>query len=1124
MLSRQWRAGLGAPPRPSPALEKPLARREIHAGEIGRIPREKMRSFLRDVDALIADYNHLISSRVPPEDIMARKEALLLEIRSKIQEFNDRFPQPYLAEAAGYRALSGDLFDQVNSRLRQYAKPAPIMMRAGPLTVTAADMLMNMSQVKADRVCFLLMNHAPIRRLKDELSSVYAMTEVGEEAERFRQFLAQHEIRYLGGHNSRNFKITSRLTGQEEVLQLQNMFNMPRLVERTLRQQLTTEMLPIKAERLAVSRDVGGVQARTLVLTEYCQGNLMESSQRYRARGSEDALLRSVYERFEQMAITFLKMQENRIFFPDAKVENWLVNERDELRIADTKAFVFVDDKGYYSPSLPGNQYSGSLSCTPGCVPPEFRGLNVHADHAHAFLLGINMYYYMTKMGHRGDEGARFDFRAPIFRSPQGRVLKDLIVRLARVRPEDRLSMQDACSAFYFSNHPEDGRLFRDLQQRLSLGAADPQLDALIAAEKKALMLASEPERQAIRNNYQVFLRRSGKASLSDLLHAVQGLRLGDRDSEFNALEGGFLNAHNLNERMERYQRLDRWIGETNASRLKINDVFQSFEHRKLAAGDDAIRFYLDEKYRQLGRMSLSQRVDSLMVMQDVHRTLPLKEEVDQVLTALSAETMDAKEIKQVREKRQRLFNGPIEDRRQLVSELKDMLVYLQSGVQAREEDDSEEELLPVVLKKEYDPVDDERREKDAFDNLYSLGLDSRDRRMNLFIQEKRQALEKAPGPSAYRRALLDLEQTVVALAPSKDLYREVFNLLETIEDDDEEESKRIEELKSYSPQERYDVLIAMKENFLNKLQRKEEQVVDDLESLVFPGAHRLQELIREKVQALRERPLEERGRLLKELQGFHQSIAPRSGLLPRALLRKLEANLILGESDAIAKSYIDKAVSDLRRAPLETWRAKWDALEDQLATAKVNDLQSGVAFDRIMNELTRQCIGPDDVLMQNFIRAKKELIIEAPLSERPRLLLALQRELNELIDEPGMQEMRKIIEVYRRHPDGRLRDPGDGKARKGAHIEAMLARVPIEERQRFIHSTSPESKAVMEVFALRRRRVFEDTVPRTAGGEIDVARAPKGFQAFMAFKEKFMAGKDSKSSDDEVAEKRGPE
>jgi hypothetical protein len=395
---------------------------------------------------------------------------------------------------------------------------------------------------------------------------------------------------------------------------------------------------------------------------------------------------------------------------------------------------------------------------------------------------------------------------------------------------------------------------------------------------------------------------------------------------------------------------------------------------------------------------------------------------------------------------------------------------------------------------------------------------------MNLFIQEKRQALDNASSPSAYRRALLDLEQAVAALAPSKDLYREVFNLLETIEDDDEEESKRIEELKSYPPQARYDALLVMKAEFLNKLQRKEKQVVEDLEDLVFRDAHRLQDVINEKVHALRERPLEERGRLLKELQVFRQSIAPPSGLLPRVLLRKLKANLILGESDAIAKSYIDGAINDLRRAPFDTWRAKWNALEHQLATAKVNGQHSWVAFDRIMNELTRQCIGPDDVLMQNFIRAKKELIIGAPLAERPRLLLALQRELNELVDEPGIQEMRKIIEVYRCHPDGRLRDPGDGKARKGAQIEAMLARVPIEERKRFIHSTSPESKAVMEAFALRRRRIFADTVPRTAGGEIDVARAPKGFQAFMAFKEKFMAGKESESSDDEADAGKRPE
>jgi hypothetical protein len=81
--------------------------------------------------------------------------------------------------------------------------------------------------------------------------------------------------------------------------------------------------------------------------------------------------------------------------FPDAKLTNWLVNEEGKLILADTKSFVFVDARGNYSNSLPGNEHTGLLQ-TSVFRPLELGGGSANADGVHAYILGKNLHSFLT--------------------------------------------------------------------------------------------------------------------------------------------------------------------------------------------------------------------------------------------------------------------------------------------------------------------------------------------------------------------------------------------------------------------------------------------------------------------------------------------------------------------------------------------------------------------------------------------------------------------------------------------------------------------------------------------------------------------------------------------------------
>ncbi|KTD42561.1 hypothetical protein [Legionella parisiensis] len=477
--------------RQKPKLPPKREMQSLTPFEPGALPPKDIERFTTEINILIDNYNLEIND--------AEKRDFLKQIQTKIQEFDCKYRQKHFAESPAYREAHAFLFKEIQ---HQYASLGVTSLVTSPShSSPLSELIANMSPEKADKLLDILVNNTSkgltkaelvAKDFKKELVNLYEKSDKSPEAEAFRKFLKEHEISYLGGGNSKNFKITNISDNSELVLKVDYRLSMPRNVETHLREKLQDRFIPLHTDRMAtcLDRATGDTITRSIQVTEYCGGGSVVDHRQQLKKWTE--VEKFTGDIFEQMARTLLDIQEAGCMFPDSKLTNWLIDDLDQVQMGDTKSFVFTDEKGKYRLGLPQNAY-GSFLDTKGFRPPEFDDLiaypketTLDADAVHAYILGKNLYIYAAGKVPQGHDGAKFDFTPQIFSMINGPAYKELIVGLVNPDPAKRMPVREALDRLFLINNPEFKDVFTELKA-LKFGKDDKMMRQYIN-EKQELI------------------------------------------------------------------------------------------------------------------------------------------------------------------------------------------------------------------------------------------------------------------------------------------------------------------------------------------------------------------------------------------------------------------------------------------------------------------------------------------------------------------------------------------------------------------------------------------------------------------------------------------------------------
>ncbi len=514
-----------------------------------KLPEDDRSHFVNNVNALIDKYNKNTTE--------STKKQFLQQIQKTVQEFEHKYPPSSLfVNSPEYQKVHDALFDDIRA---QYASIGINSVRDAQQSPSSLpEIIANMSSKSAATLADLLnYKHRGAIDLKD----IYEDNDKSQEAENFRAFTDSHSIRFIGGENSKNYEVVSSDPRIKEtlVLKLENRLDRTRAAESHL---VGYEFLKDRFPRLETERQVifkthlGDDISRALVVTEmFSRGNLFnqeirsKDANKLREKSGDpseaktadtadtkgtDKLAANIGNYFVQMAQVFIHIQDSGCIFPDAKDSNWLVDDNENLRLADTKSFLFTDKNGLYSKDGPENKYGG-IVYTPEYSPPELRQrplASVSADSVHAYTLGHNLYKYATGKHPSGSNPAKFNFDVDIFKGSSGLLLQTLVQQLTQPNASDRLSVKDARDALHTlvainkNDVDAESRKVIAVLNGLKFGSNDQQMSAYIQKNEQQLKDAKPNEKGKILAEMQVMaLHFKGDKAAMEIRHVVENYR-----------------------------------------------------------------------------------------------------------------------------------------------------------------------------------------------------------------------------------------------------------------------------------------------------------------------------------------------------------------------------------------------------------------------------------------------------------------------------------------------------------------------------------------------------------------------------------------------------------------------
>lgn len=213
-------------------------------------------------------------------------------------------------------------------------------------------------------------------------------------------------ISYLGGSNSNNFLIKHEETGEEFVLKVENRMNAPNSLDTYLRESSLRNILPpvFLHRQITFSAPTVSPSTLNLIVTPYFrEGNLKEHRDHLsKAEGdsaSSKAIISSAAEIFAKKAEFLLGLEAEQMALLDDKNSNWSLDEKGQPILLDTKSLKpTVNGDVFAIPPKEGKlRWFKETHTTPVFHPPELTSsMGGDADKMHAFMLGKNLYQYLT--------------------------------------------------------------------------------------------------------------------------------------------------------------------------------------------------------------------------------------------------------------------------------------------------------------------------------------------------------------------------------------------------------------------------------------------------------------------------------------------------------------------------------------------------------------------------------------------------------------------------------------------------------------------------------------------------------------------------------------------------------
>ena len=463
-----------------------------HIDDATAIPKNLIEAINQDIDKLnwlITDYNASVNREA--------SISKLKDILRSIQLIENTYSDKYISKCPDFAAnVQVKLFSEIQAEFIKYgiSNLYGILTPDNPPPInTFSTILANMPPEQVKRLISIL-SHGSRFNL-EELKEIYAPIDNPE----FNQFLSNNSIQFLGGNNSRNFKISPLDGSSPYILKIENRMGMPRLPALYLQDKSLKKMLlPIMAHRQASIKIAEKVITQTILTTQFCAGgDLICDSERHGEDYQER--MKSALHIYEQMLNCLIDISKDGCAFPDMKNTNWLVDTNGKLLLNDTKSLVFCEANGMIDYTNITRTTSDSFIFSPNISPPEFydklaQKIPISAEKMHAYIFGKNLYQYLTQRQTYDfkdeDEGEKLNFNYPIFETREGQVLKSLICGLVREDPNNRISLKEAQNKLYpimAGQHKKDIIDLLDQIKDQGLGSVDTKMNIFVA-EKMALI------------------------------------------------------------------------------------------------------------------------------------------------------------------------------------------------------------------------------------------------------------------------------------------------------------------------------------------------------------------------------------------------------------------------------------------------------------------------------------------------------------------------------------------------------------------------------------------------------------------------------------------------------------
>ena len=261
------------------------------------------------------------------------------------------------------------------------------------------------------------------------LVNLFITTEAGPD----KQFFTKHSFEVISKGNTLNIKITNKDTQETKVLGIAKKMSDNQFLPPEVRDKLA--QVSLVAPKYSTTKHHTGNY--NFVLTDfYPKGSF---NNLYERKGlSYPRVRQECASNMQKIAEKMQSLQKEGVFFPDAKVTNWLLDDNNQPVIADEKSLRTFEQ---------ARKAGFKAIATDGYWPPGNVKMESSKDFEkiHAYVLGANIYDYLTSSQPpvviKRDNN---NFQAQVFDGNIGKRYKQLILDLTNPEPSIRTGLDEA--------------------------------------------------------------------------------------------------------------------------------------------------------------------------------------------------------------------------------------------------------------------------------------------------------------------------------------------------------------------------------------------------------------------------------------------------------------------------------------------------------------------------------------------------------------------------------------------------------------------------------------------------------------------------------------------------------